>query len=383
VLSQTNITQEEQQVINENMTRLMQGIEVWNAWREQNPKIAIDLRGVYLPREILSDFNLSNTDLSSANLSGANLNCANLSGANLRWANLHNADLRDADLNCAVLRDANLERANLSGAKLVLTKLSNANLKDANLSGATLSHAVLRKARLERATLSHAHLDGAYLSSANLLSANLSGANLRDADLSEANLSHAVLKDANLCNANLSGANLSSANFTESNILGVKWNPRKMRGKYMGVRGIDSSYGNALFKRAATDQDYLDTLENHWKGDKWRTYLFKLWRCIDYGRSIKWVAIKACITMFLFGLTYSIFPGLLGLDYVPSDQGCSRHSWFTPFYFSIVTFTTLGFGDITPKNLVGELIVSFEVILGYAVLGLLISVLADKVVRRS
>jgi Ion channel len=48
-----------------------------------------------------------------------------------------------------------------------------------------------------------------------------------------------------------------------------------------------------------------------------------------------------------------------------------------------VTFTTLGFGDIAPKNLVGKLIVSLEVILGYAVLGLLISVLADKVVRRS
>jgi uncharacterized protein YjbI with pentapeptide repeats len=333
VLSQTNITQEEEQVINENVARLKEGIEVWNSWREKNWEVAIDLRNV--------------------------------------------------SLQIASLQEANLRNANLSGANLIRTNLRNADLKDANLSGATLSHAVLRKARLERATLSHAHLDGAYLSSANLLSAYLMGANLRDADLSEANLSHAVLLDANLCNANLSGANLSSTNFTESNISGVKWNPRKMRGKYMGIRGIDSSYGNALFKRAAADQDYLDTLENHWKGHKWLTRLFKLWGCIDYGRSIKWVVIKACITMFLFGLTYSIFPSLLGLDCTPDTQGCDRHSWFTPFYFSIVTFTTLGFGDITPKNLVGELIVSFEVIFGYAVLGLLISILADKVVRRS
>ncbi len=207
---------------------------------------------------------------------------------------------------------------------------------------------------------------------------NLEGVNLEWVNLNRANLS-----GANLSSANLSDADLSWANLTDSSISGVKWNPRKMRGKYMGIRGIDSSYGNALFKRAAADQDYLDTLENHWKGDKWLTYLFKMWGLIDYGRSIKRVVAIAFGTMILFGLIYCTFPGFLGLDCTPGTQDCNRHSWFTPFYFSIVTFTTLGFGDITPKNLVGELIVSFEVIFGYAVLGLLISVLADKVVRRS
>jgi hypothetical protein len=30
-------------------------------------------------------------------------------------------------------------------------------------------------------------------------------------------------------------------------------------------------------------------------------------------------------------------------------------TWFTPFYFSIVTFTALGFGDVVPKNLPAEI----------------------------
>jgi hypothetical protein len=48
-----------------------------------------------------------------------------------------------------------------------------------------------------------------------------------------------------------------------------------------------------------------------------------------------------------------------------------------------VTYTTLGFGDVKPANLIGEVIVSSEVILGYTTLGLLLSVLAQNIARRS
>ncbi|MCP4967443.1 MAG: two pore domain potassium channel family protein, partial [bacterium] len=52
-------------------------------------------------------------------------------------------------------------------------------------------------------------------------------------------------------------------------------------------------------------------------------------------------------------------------------------------YFSVVTLTTLGFGDIHAGNWVGSIVVMFEVILGYVMLGLLISILANKVARRA
>ena len=52
-------------------------------------------------------------------------------------------------------------------------------------------------------------------------------------------------------------------------------------------------------------------------------------------------------------------------------------------YFSFTVFTTLGFGDITPKNWVGEVIVVSEVILGYTTLGLLLAILANRVARQS
>ena len=58
-------------------------------------------------------------------------------------------------------------------------------------------------------------------------------------------------------------------------------------------------------------------------------------------------------------------------------------SWFTPFYYSIVTFTTLGFGDVVPVTGIARFAVALEVILGYIMLGGLISIFANKLARRA
>ena len=52
-------------------------------------------------------------------------------------------------------------------------------------------------------------------------------------------------------------------------------------------------------------------------------------------------------------------------------------------YYSVVTFTTLGFGDVKPQTEVATIVVLIEVILGYVMLGGLVSIFANKVARRS
>jgi len=52
-------------------------------------------------------------------------------------------------------------------------------------------------------------------------------------------------------------------------------------------------------------------------------------------------------------------------------------------YYSVVTFTTLGFGDISPKTPLATFLVMIEVVLGYIMLGGLISILSAKLARRS
>jgi hypothetical protein len=157
-----------------------------------------------------------------------------------------------------------------------------------------------------------------------------------------------------------------------------------MRGNYHGIRGLDSCYGNAIFRRDALDQDYLDTLEMHWQGRRVLTWMFRAWGLIDYGRSIGRVFFLATALIVFFGLIYLAFPALLyypACEAAPANQPC--HPGFSAFYFSITTFMTLGPGDVHPKTQLGQIIVAAEVTLGYLSLGLLLSVLADKVARRS
>ena len=83
-----------------------------------------------------------------------------------------------------------------------------------------------------------------------------------------------------------------------------------MRGCYLGIRGLDSCFGNALFKRAAADQDFLDTLEAHLKGTR-RMALFHVWGWIDYGRSLVRVAAISFGLAAVYGAIYRIFAQIL------------------------------------------------------------------------
>ena len=246
----------------------------------------------------------------------------------------------------------------------------------------------LKEASLIGAALSEANLSNAKLRGANLLGADLLGADLSEAILRGADLFVADLSSANLFGTTLSGADLSSANLNETDVSDIKYLDRNhdqrfltwvypraiMRGKYQGIR-VASCYGKATFKRDAQDQDFLDTLEKQWE-ETWRMWLFRAWGIIDYGRSMFGVFLLALIIVLGFGLTYHFHPDLI--SYRSHSQ-----TPFSPFYFSIVTFTTLGFGDVTPNGVGGEMIVSLQVISGYLTLGLLISILANKVARRS
>ena len=313
-----------------------------------------------------------------------------------RYPNLSDV-LAGADLSEADLTERNLSGIDLTGTDFFEAKLTSANLKHANmdraeLSGADLSHAGLYKAKLTAATLTAANLEGADLtqadlSGADLRGANLVGADLTGADLSNANLANADLRDTCLENANISCASFCTARVEGANVTGVVYGSLKdMSGCYLGIRGLDSVYGNALFVRDARDQDYIDTLEASIskmpKGfaKSVELALFKAWGLFDHGRSLLKVGIYALVLATLYGVIYSFD---MRLEWGMMDYSNSAQSWFTPFYYSMVTYTTLGYGDVTAENVYGEILVISEVVLGYFTLGLLLSIIANTIARRS
>ncbi|SDR01803.1 pentapeptide repeat-containing protein [Pseudovibrio sp. Tun.PSC04-5.I4] len=117
--------------------------------------------------------------------------------------------------------------------------------------------------------------------------------------------------------------------------------------------------------------------------------LLGLWRMINYGRDIGKTALISIGVALGFGLLFSVLSlnGFALVNY--SDGSLVNMIWYkqilTNLYFSVVTFTTLGFGDVTPvaAGVIGKLVVMWEVVLGYINLGLLISILANKVARRA
>jgi uncharacterized protein YjbI with pentapeptide repeats len=83
----------------EHLKILEQGVDFWNQWRKNNPKIIPDLS-----RSLLHKENLSDAYLAETNLIGSNLSDAIFKGTNLRNANLTDADLSYADIKWATFR---------------------------------------------------------------------------------------------------------------------------------------------------------------------------------------------------------------------------------------------------------------------------------------
>jgi uncharacterized protein YjbI with pentapeptide repeats len=226
---------------------LRQGREAWNAWREQNPDIRVDLADANLAgADLGAPWDLTGADLLRA---GANLISANLSGANLSGANLRGAKLVSANLQAAVLSGANLIRANLNDAILQKANLTGAKLFKAALSQAYVSKADFTGADLTQATLTGASLSHARLFRANLTLALLGGAGLYEANLRKANLTSAYLMGAGLLCADFTGANLREADLTSAGLVQTNFTAADLTGcRVYGISAWDLKLDRAVQK---------------------------------------------------------------------------------------------------------------------------------------
>jgi voltage-gated potassium channel Kch len=96
-----------------------------------------------------------------------------------------------------------------------------------------------------------------------------------------------------------------------------------------------------------------------------------------YGHSLgRWVA-TVLFFIAIFAVTYAILDYFSAIKML-ADYSYSTNNLFDYFYFSIVTFTTLGYGDIVPVTILEKAIVGVEVVLGYTMLGVLINLIKQK-----
>jgi len=155
------------------------------------------------------------------------------------------------------------------------------------------------------------------------------------------------------------------------------------------------SYSQNLGLENVADKFYLQEIDFSRQQSKenknYGAFLtYSLWKySCSYGTSLlRWFATSAII-IFIFGALYSQYnftitsPALNQFlqDVKPSIKITSVDNWFSPYYYSVVTFATLGYGDITPSDLSGQIFSVIEVLTGYLMLGGLLSVFSKKIVR--
>ena len=137
---------------------------------------------------------------------------------------------------------------------------------------------------------------------------------------------------------------------------------------------------NPYLRRYIDDEQWIKS----WRDSIWwREPLFMLWEATSHcGRSIGLWAIWSGLIAFFFAIIYSLFlPNSITFSMEKLSEikpGFKGH-----LYYSIVTLTTLGYGDIIPLTNRARFVVGTEVVSGYIMLGGLVSIFANKIATRS
>jgi len=220
----------------------------------------------------------------------------------------------------------------------------------------------------------------------------LSGADFSACDLSNANLSKAHLEDTMINESVLDGVDLQFALFDgHSLLLPSRWN--------LLTNVIGSNFASARSYphiRQSLEYNVRRRMWDLWykRNPKKALFVRLFWSMSDYGNSFTRIFVAFATCAILFSVVYFLF-GVYGKDGGIINGLSQIHSHGTnessqeeklsvaflsirAMYFSIVTMTTLGFGDMHPRDssVLGKITVMIQVCFGYLILAALVTRLA-------
>jgi len=300
-----------------------------------------DLSEAYLEGAKLGGSTLQQVDLSHANLRKADLSFANLEEADLRFADVEGGNLCGANLRCALLDGAKLQKVDLSRARLQGAILDSANLREANLTFANLQIAYLGRTNLDQAKLGDAHLVGAELSHASLHNVILQGCELHGSKLKNARRPITVMEDGR----------------PFRDIV----DDHRILKNYFRVEGYYNDVSEHYYKEREFTTKALrkERKWGSWFKDKAQELL------CGYGERPSRTVGFSFFLMFLYFVIFSIF----GMSI---DQA---------LLFSVLSFTTLGYGVSITGSTPLQLVAASEALLGIFMMALLAFTFTRKVER--
>ena len=280
-----------------------------------------------------------------------------------------------------------LEARARTGEPMIGFSLRYADLEGVNLvckganDGYKLQHCDLYRANLRRSHLFHLDLEGT-----SLMKADLTGANLNCANLSDSNLLGVILAGTKLDNIHWDKLVLQEkvASENEGNREAQQDYYEQAEEIYRNLRRTNEAQG--LFENAG----YFFKREMIMRRYQLPKYSTKrvLSKIVDmfcgYGEEPARVVMFSMLIILSFAVIYS-FIGITDGDQVISLS--SGKDFFSNFenlmrsiYFSIVTFTTLGYGDLAPVGWT-RAFAAIEAFIGSFTLALFVVVFVKKMTR--
>lgn len=130
----------------------------------------------------------------------------------------------------------------------------------------------------------------------------------------------------------------------------------------------------------ARDRAYMTKLNfrigRHALDGRWSAWAFLAFFRVstNFGHSIGRLFVFLLVTIVLFAIMYA-FSDIIQTTHVMLPP--SAH-WFDYIYFSTITLTSLGYGDIVAITLLQKAIVCVEILIGYIILGLFIHFISKR-----
>lgn len=311
------------------------------------------------------------------------------------------AEPRERNSEFCFFHDADIPKNNPEAVtRIVEAVKAKKRLDGARLQSADLSHADLSGARLVKA-----HLEGCAFVRTNFENAHLFGANFQNANLFNANF-----RKANLKETDMRGANLLEIKIDEAKILGIQWGAKgviqnEIEGREFEKAGevkkakekfreAEEIYRNirihlmamGIFDEAA-DFFYREMVVRR------KQYpLYSIQRLsskiIDvlcgYGEKTFRVIGFSAAFIFFNSFAYFCFGIRYGEDILRYASGQNLwenlHDYLLCLYFSGVTLTTLGYGDIAPIGISRAFAVN-EAFWGAFMMALFVLVFGRKMIR--
>ena len=269
----------------------------------------------------------------------------------------------------------------MDGAEFLGTTFRGANLTESQALKAGFGMTDFTDANCYHSKMEDATFVEAQLRNVDFRAAKMARCRLYEADLEGTDFDQAFLDDADLRETNIQGVNFRNTSLRGSQLREVQ---NYTKADWIGADNRDIDFAGAyIVRQHIIDENFLYEYKHQSKVTRCVYHVWK-WTS-DCGRSLtRWGALLA-LNVLLFAFFY------WGLDQWGPPAGKESHLQgikelggdFIPYlYYSVVTFTTLGYGDVSPTSAIGQIVLIVHIAFGYLGLGALLSILATKFASR-